>query len=183
MRELEKYISQVLDLIYKKSEFDQILFDLSLFADKINYSTVLNSGSALDDKGKRKELVSANLCNIDSTILREYFHRLLDEDDLWVFDPAHFKVFVEELSERSQRTVFIKLTTALQLADHDLRGLSVKLSKKMDQKVVIDLVVDKNIIGGTIIRKDNYILDYSIKTKLSNLATQWKKTIQQSKDN
>ncbi len=55
--------------------------------------------------------------------------------------------------------------------------MSQKLSSKMKRNVLIDLQIDKSIIGGAIIKKDNYIFDFSLKTKLGKLSSEWKKAI------
>lgn len=178
MTEIEKYIAAILDLIYKKEDLEQISFDLSLFGDHIGYNSIVrSSGNELE---KRKYLVESNLDVIESKVLLDYFKGLLSKGDLWIFEPSHFKMFCQEMESASKKTIYFNLTTAIELKDEDLRGLSQRLSKKMEKKVLVHLAVDKSIIGGAIIRKDNYILDYSLKTKLSSLAVQWKKSIQKA---
>lgn len=176
MSEIEKYIQEIFGLIFKKDELDQITFDLSIFLDHIGYNSIVKEGN--DEMEKRKILVTSQLGNIESKILREYFENLVNKDDLWVFEPGHFKTFVEEINEIASKTIFFNLTTAVDVKNEDLKLLADKLSKKMEQKVVVHLTIDKNIIGGAIIKKGNFILDFSLKTKMNNLTSQWKKSIQ-----
>jgi F-type H+-transporting ATPase subunit delta len=178
--EIEKYVQNILQLVYRKDEFDQILFDLSLLNDRLGYSTLNRN---LQDKPEdRKVSIKGYLKSIDSEILYNYLQGLLDQQDLWLFEPAHFKIFVEQMEESVQKMTVFNLTAAVELTDEDLKKLSDKLSKRLERKVVINISVDKTLIGGAIIKKDNYIMDYSLKTKLSTFGTQWKKAIQQAKD-
>ncbi len=176
--EIEKYLKAILDLIYRKDELEQISFDLSIFSDKIGYNSVVKSSG--DETDKRRILVESNLENIETDSLRNYFEELIKKGDLWLFDPGHFKTFSDEFAEISAKIVFFNLTAAIELNDEDTRNLTDKLSKKMERKVVIQLKVDKNILGGAIIKKDNFILDYSLKTRMNILTSQWKKSIQKA---
>lgn len=178
MSEIEKYIKKILDLVFTKDDLDQILFDLTIFAEHIGYNSIVKSTT--DEAEARRILVRSQLDNITSGILRNYLTELLEKDELWIFDPGHIKTFADNLNEIAAKTVFFNLTTAIQLKDEDLRALSEMMSKKMERKVVVHLTVDHNILGGAVIKKDNFILDYSLKTKMNNLASQWKKSIQKA---
>jgi F0F1-type ATP synthase delta subunit len=178
MSEIEKYLRQLLDLIYQKDDLEQILFDLSLFADHIGYSS--KSKGKGDESANRQTLIETNLTAMESPILRDYFQGLIKKKDLWLFDPGHFKIFVQEVQELSQKAIFFNLITACEINNKDIKKLVDKLSVKAQKKVMIQLIVDKSIIGGAIIKKDNFILDYSLKTKLNNLSSQWKKSIQKA---
>jgi F0F1-type ATP synthase delta subunit len=70
------------------------------------------------------------------------------------------------------------LTTAVELEDEDLRQLCHDLTFRLGRKVLIDIKIDKGVLGGAVIKKDNYILDYSLATKLAKLSEEWKKSVQ-----
>jgi F-type H+-transporting ATPase subunit delta len=175
--EVQKYIDDTLSLVHKKDEFDQILFDLSNVADRIGYKSVADSG---DDPEKRKTLVKSVANNIGSEKLKEYFLSLLEKNELWLFEPGKFKLYCDEVENEANKIVYFRLTTAIELKNEDLAELSERLSKKMEKKIMVDLTVDRTLIGGAIIHKDNYILDFSIRSKLESLNTEWKKAIQKA---
>jgi F-type H+-transporting ATPase subunit delta len=168
------YVDKVINLVCKKDELDQILFDASLIKDRLSYRTVVKNGA---DESKKEILVLHEIENLGSDQLKTYFRSLIKEKDLHLFDPGVFKVFYESLMETAEKILFFHITTAILLKQPDIIKLSKKLSEKMERHVIIDLRVDKTIIGGAIIKKDNYILDFSLRTKLSTLSSEWKKSI------
>ncbi|OQA04197.1 MAG: ATP synthase subunit delta [bacterium ADurb.Bin400] len=178
--EIENYTQEILALIYKKEDFDQLLFDVSVFADLIGYESVAKNAG--EDVQQRKNYIKLQLDRISSDILKNYLEGLLSQDDLQLFEPGLFKLFVEELNEAASKTLFFKLTTAIEIEPEDLNQMSAALSKKMERKVIIDITVDKSIVGGAIIKKENYIFDFSIKTKLGKLSSDWKRSIQKAKN-
>jgi len=173
------YKSEILALAVSKEELDQVIYDISVFADVIGYKSVVTNGAT--DKQKRKILIASELKSITSKPLNHYFESLLKKDDLTLFEPGFFKNCVEDLKEQGQKTIHIELTTVIEIKEKDLKNIINDLSKKIGRKVVIDNVVDKSILGGALIKKDNYILDFSLKTKLSNLSIEWKKSIHKSR--
>lgn len=173
------YKSEILALALSKEDLDQIIYDISAFASVIGYKSVVASGAT--DKQKRKILIASELSSITSKSLKHYFELLLKNDDLTLFEPGVFKNCVEDLKEEGLKTVHVELTTAIEIKEKDLKNITDDLSKKLGRKVVIDNLIDKSILGGALIKRDNYILDFSLKTKLSNLNIEWKKSIHRSR--
>ena len=58
---------------------------------------------------------------------------------------------------------------AKKLSNDQEKRLTEKLEKKYDKKVVLNLVVDKSIIGGGIIKVNAEIIDGSIKNQISDM--------------
>ena len=172
--EISRYIEDILALADRKNDLDQILFDLNSIADHIGYKSVVDTG---DDPEKRKQVVENELEDIGSAELAEYFSNLLKKNEIALFEPGRFKNFVEEFESEIKKIVYFKMTTSIELKPKDLKEITDKLSKKVGRKVMIDQTIDKTIIGGAIIQKDNYILDFSVKSKLHDLGVEWKKSI------
>jgi len=179
MTEIEKQIWAIINMVMQKSDLDQIVFDINRLTEKISYKNV--NENAGEDEEKLKAMVAAEIERLGSATLQSYFRTLLEQNNLWLFEPGHYKVFAEEFERISKEAVFFQITTAVELSDDDLRALSEKLSRKMERKVIVDAKLDEKIIGGAIIKKDNYILDYSINTKLTSLETRWKASIAKAK--
>lgn len=178
MEEIENYILEVLDLAFKKSDFDQIIFDLTVLSDKINYSTVTDTES--DGDGQKRELICAALNDISSEALTEYFQTLIDNDNLWLFDPSRFRLFVDGMNEIAKDSLHLDLTTAVPIRTSDIKRIASKLTEKMERKVLIDTKVDESVVGGAVIKKGNYIFDYSIRRKLDNFGQEWKTAIRKA---
>jgi F0F1-type ATP synthase delta subunit len=181
MQEIEKYIYQILDEICKKSELDQVLFDVAEMEERLGYRTVFR-GEGGDKAIDRKALVADEVKRISSKILKESFLPLLENEDLRLFEPGIFKIFAEELNQKAKAILFFHLTTAVDLDRQEILDLSSKISHRMGRWVKIDIMHDRSIIGGAMIKKDNYIFDFSLKTKLLKLGAEWKRSIERSKD-
>jgi F-type H+-transporting ATPase subunit delta len=62
-----------------------------------------------------------------------------------------------------------KLVTAVKLADNVQKNVVDKLEKQSGQKVVLDYEVDKDIIGGLMLKIGDKVLDASIRAQLQIL--------------
>ncbi len=173
MHEIERHIQEIFMLITNKFELDQIIFDIEHLIDKFSYQTIADN----NDCDQKIQSIRNEIADIGSIILQSYFYSLTDSNDLWLFEPTHFKNFMEKFNERVAQTDVFQVTTAIQLKDNDVKRMAEKLSQKMEKIVIIDIRTNSNLIGGAIIKKDNYILDYSLKTKLTNLSEHWKNSI------
>lgn len=175
--EIEKHINELLALINDKNDLHQIIFDINLLTDKISYVTVTGQGSS----DHLAETIRRELGNLGSQTLRDYFDQLLHQNDLWLFEPARYKSFAEEFEQAALKTDFLEITTAIALHPEDIKRMATDISRRMDRRVIVDTKVNPNLIGGAIIKKENYILDYSIETKMKNLSEKWKASIAKSK--
>ena len=175
--EIEKHINELLAMINNKNDLHQIIFDINILVDKISYVTVTGQGNG----NHLAETVRRELDNLNSETLKEYFQSLLDNNDTWLFEPARYKSFAEEFEQIALKTDFLEITTAIELKPEDTRLMAEQISQRMDRRVIVDTKVNTSLIGGAIIKKDNYILDYSIETKMRNLSERWKASIAKSK--
>ncbi|GBG93995.1 F0F1 ATP synthase subunit delta [Ligilactobacillus salitolerans] len=74
------------------------------------------------------------------------------------------------LYDEKNGTVRVKVTTAIELDDDQKTKLSAKFAQVVGaNKVVLEPVVDKKIIGGVILRSKDNIYDGSVKSKIDNI--------------
>lgn len=175
--EIERHINELLNRILQKSDLHQIIFDINLLTDKISYITITGN----NNNENIIHTVRSEIDNLSSDTLKQYFSELLDGNDLWLFEPARYKSFAEEFEQTALKTDFLEITSAIELKPEDVHSLAQEISAKMDRRVIVDIKVSSSLIGGAIIKKDNYILDYSIETKLKNLSERWKASIVKNK--
>ncbi|OGY96996.1 MAG: hypothetical protein A2543_02480 [Candidatus Komeilibacteria bacterium RIFOXYD2_FULL_37_8] len=64
------------------------------------------------------------------------------------------------------------ITSREELSPAEIKTIEDLVSKKTKKKVVVRQEEDKNILGGTIIKYEDKIIDLSIKNQLKNLAKQ-----------
>ena len=85
----------------------------------------------------------------------------------------HFKKMIEE--KNNQTTVSIISISPLE--DVLKKELSKKLENITGKKIIVINQIDKNIIGGIIIKINSVMIDFSIKTKLENYQFSLKGTV------
>ena len=178
MHEIERYIAEIFNFITDKFELDQIIFDIGRLSEKFNYSIIAENNQS--DPNFKKQQIRKEIEDIGSETLHDYLYTLTEEDDFWLFEPNHFANFKEQFEQAITKTDIFQLTVAIQLQNEDIKRMANELSQKMEKTVILDVRISNGLIGGAIIKKDNYILDYSLKTKLTNLSEHWKKSIQKA---
>jgi len=156
-----------------------MIFDINRLSDKISYQSVNGGGGIVAER--LKEIAGNEIAVLGSETLKQYFLELIRQNNLWLFEPAHLKTFAEEFEQRALQTDFLEITTAVELSQEDILAMAAQISAKLGRKVVVDVQVNQDLIGGAIIKKDNYILDYSIQTKLLNLSEKWKSSLTKSR--
>src|SRR3990167_416945 len=65
----------------------------------------------------------------------------------------------------------LTVTTASLLNDAEKTTLTEKLTRELQSKLKIDFTVDENIMGGTLIRSEDWVIDDTITGKLKRLET------------
>jgi len=118
-------------------------------ADKANFVTNLCADD-LNDAGK--QFVNTLADNHRLPLLAEIFNQ--------------FQVLKSEL----EKSVDVTVTSAFELSDTQQNTLSEKLAAKLGRDVSITTVVDNSIIGGVIIRADDFVIDGSVSGKLAKMA-------------
>ena len=73
---------------------------------------------------------------------------------------------------RKNRILDVKATFTKELTDEQKKKLINKLSQKTGKEINLEIKIDKNILGGGIIRIGDKIIDGSIRRELDN----WKKS-------
>ncbi len=72
----------------------------------------------------------------------------------------------EEILRAEKIVQTAELVTAFPLGDEDLKKAEEKLSVKLGMPVKIKTIVDKNILGGAILKVQDQTVDNSLKTRL-----------------
>ncbi|OGY93439.1 MAG: ATP synthase F1 subunit delta [Candidatus Komeilibacteria bacterium RIFOXYC1_FULL_37_11] len=79
---------------------------------------------------------------------------------------------LENLHFNTEGIVVANITSREELSPAEIKTIEDLVSKKTKKKVVVRQEEDKNILGGTIIKYEDKIIDLSIKNQLKNLAKQ-----------
>jgi F0F1-type ATP synthase delta subunit len=175
--EVKRLVNELISRISKRSDLNQIVFDIEYLKDRISYKSV---ASETPDAKHLKSLATKEVNRITSKDLKSFLQSMLEENNLWLFDPAHLSAFAKEFIAESKSIDFVEITCAIELKPEDIYAISENISKNIGKRVIVDIKINKDIIGGAIIKKDHYIIDYSIATKLNNLSSRWKESLSKS---
>lgn len=69
-----------------------------------------------------------------------------------------------------EKTVDVEIISAFDVSDEDRRKLQTGLKERLKRDVNIEARVDKELLGGVIIRAEDTVIDNSIRGKLAKLA-------------
>ena len=96
------------------------------------------------------------------------FIRLLSENNRLVLLPDIHNLY-EELRSEAEGEIEATVTSAFELTDDQREKISGALAKRLDRKVRIVSVIDKELIGGAVIRAGDLVIDGSLKGRVENM--------------
>jgi F-type H+-transporting ATPase subunit delta len=76
----------------------------------------------------------------------------------------------EALKALQQQVVDVEVSSAFELDDSQVQTLAGKLKVSLNREVQMHTQVDKNLLGGVLIRAGDLVIDGSVRGKLAKLA-------------
>lgn len=73
----------------------------------------------------------------------------------------------QNLRADHEKTLGVEVFSFLSLTDKQKSSLKDRLSKKLKRDVSLDIKIDPSLLGGAVIKAGDYVLDGSVKGKLS----------------
>ena len=77
---------------------------------------------------------------------------------------SYLKIYYEKNNK-----ILVNATFTKELSDNQRKALMKKLEEKYKKKIVLNLSVDEELIGGGIIKIGNKVIDGSIKSQIENI--------------
>lgn len=99
----------------------------------------------------------------------KHFVYLLSENKRLPLLPEISTLF-EAYKAEQEKTVEVTVLTAFDLADSEINALSGALKSRLGRKISLQTEIDKSLIGGTIVRAGDLVIDASVRGKLAKLA-------------
>ena len=135
------------------------------FEDEPDYMGFISSpGIPLSQRLESITTVFAN--HIEETVLN-FLLLLCEKNRLDCFYEAE-KTF-ESLYDESQRTLNIKVKSAVPFSDDQKTKLEAKLEKKYKCKVDTQYIIDTTLLGGVIIEADDTVIDGSLRHRMGQI--------------
>lgn len=79
-----------------------------------------------------------------------------------------------DLKANQERTVDVEVSTAFSLNDDIQQKLNDSLTKKLERDIRVSTVIDKNLLGGILVRAGDIVIDGSVRGRLAKLAESMK---------
>ncbi|MDE5977483.1 MAG: F0F1 ATP synthase subunit delta [Turicibacter sp.] len=119
------------------------------------------------DKNDKKELIKTIFDKDTSSILVNFLMLLLDKDRMSLL--TEIMTAYNELVNQHFGILEGTVYSAVALSDSQLDQLTNVFTKKLNQKVKLNVEVDSSLLGGYKVSLGNIVYDNSIKLQLKNL--------------
>jgi len=174
----EVLCDQILAQVYSTAQLKEVSLTLESIAldrhFKTHASNIVND-SELNPSQKKRQLIY--LCDtIDDHFIHDFFCDYINDGNFWLFDTQkidYLDEFVKKFQQATETVHILHLTTAIDLTPPQMRSISKDLSHEFGYKVVINHTVNSALIGGIQVKLDNYIFDYSLRSKFQQFQREW----------
>ena len=119
-----------------------------------------------EDTARMVETVASDVVNDNDS---RNFVRLLAENNRMKL-LADISGIYEELRAEAEGEIEANVVSAFELTDEQRDKIAAGLAKRLDRKVRIVSTVDKDLIGGAIIRAGDLVIDGSVKGRLEKMT-------------
>ena len=150
----------------KISEWSNMLKLLTSLTENSEVTSVISDPKILDsDKEKLiTDVLKKDLSNEGVNLVK----LLVENKRLGII--GTISELFEELKDADQGSIDAELIFATKPNNKEVKDLVKSLEKKFDKKIEAHVVVDEEIIGGSIIHVGDTVIDASVKGQLLNLA-------------
>lgn len=149
-------------------EWSQLLNTLAWVVTQPKIQRVLQDPKFTETK--RYEIIAKDIC---ASILQknsENFLKFLAKNNRLILLPEIAQLFDEYCTEE-EKTTKATIISAAPLSPNEQERLRQALTTKLQRTVVLETKLDKNLLGGMVIRAGDLVIDNSVRGKLSRLAS------------
>jgi F-type H+-transporting ATPase subunit delta len=148
------------------AQWSQMLHTLAAVTSQAKISDLLKS-PALTAQQQSEALLS--ICGDSVSDKGSNMVKLLAENRRLALLPQISELF-DTLKATREKSIDVEVSTAYALSDAVVKSLTAALEKRLDRTVKLHSSVDKQLIGGVVIRAGDTVIDNSVRGKLNKLA-------------
>lgn len=157
-----------------------VLRSLSKIIKNKSIVPTINSPNISDEKIKSVLLellreIEPETNNIPKNKLENFLQLLMNEKRLTAL--PDITSFYHKLLNGDQGITEVKVISAFSLSNNQKEQIKKKLERRFGATVKLKVLTDKSLVGGAIIYAGNWVLDDSIKSKLTRLAKKFKEVM------
>jgi F-type H+-transporting ATPase subunit delta len=163
---------------YAKAAFEVAAYEDSLqtwssklmqLANVVSHERVSELLSSPSSTAEEQAKIVIDLCGDEINAQLKNFVSVLSENKRLSLLPEIVGLF-DILKAEQELTVDVEISTAFALANETEKKLAQAIKAKLNRDVKIHSQIDKNLIGGTVIRAGDLVIDDSVRGKLHKLA-------------
>lgn len=167
------YAKALLDLSKENNiDINQIVLDLQLVNNYYDEEFIGFLKNPKVSKESKKEVFSKAFNNIEKNVFATLM--VLIDNNKIVFLPDVIKE-LETLIAIENGIVFVETVSTKPLTDGEKENIKVYFGKKLNKKINLKETIDKELVGGLIIKYEGKIIDGSLFTKQESLKEYLKK--------
>ena len=151
-KEIYNELHDVVEVIKNNKELDNVL------------------KSPLVAKNEKTQLIEALFNNKINNDLKNFLKILVEKGR--ISSLKSIELTFKELLNDKHNIIEGTVISAIALTEKQVKELEEKLSKKYNKNVTLENEVDKNVLGGVLVRLGNTQIDGSVKTRLNNIKDQ-----------
>ncbi len=164
----KRYASAIYDIAESSDKIGEIREALNILAENYNEDEefkvfLLDPSIKYDEKveylHKSFDFISEDAFKIINYLVRKGRVSLAEK-----IRDSYLKIYYEKNNK-----ILVNATFTKELSDNQRKALMKKLEEKYKKKIVLNLSVDEELIGGGIIKIGNKVIDGSIKSQIENI--------------
>ena len=166
----DRYASALYDLAAEKKTVDPVLNDLS------NLKKILKDNKELNLVIKSPLITSSDKLNIFESLLKKInanqltntFLKVIEKNKRFSNLTSIITQFIK-INSHKRGDILAGITSADELNDDQKNNITNQLKKILGDKLLLSFDVDKNIIGGLIVKVGSKMIDTSLANKINKL--------------
>ena len=164
----KRYASAIYDIAESSDKIGEIREALNILAENYNEDEefkvfLLDPSIKYDEKvkylHKSFDFISEDAFKILNYLVKKGRVSLAEK-----IKDSYLKIYYEKNNK-----ILVNATFTKELSDNQREALMKKLEEKYKKKIVLNLSVDEELIGGGIIKIGNKVIDGSIKSQIENI--------------
>lgn len=164
----KRYASAIYDIAESSEKIGEIREALNILAENYNEDEefkvfLLDPSIKYDEKVKYLHK-SFNFISEDAFKIINYLVKKGRVSLAEKIRDSYLKIYYEKNNK-----ILVNATFTKELSDNQREALMKKLEEKYKKKIVLNLSVDEELIGGGIIKIGNKVIDGSIKSQIENI--------------
>ena len=166
----DRYASALYDLASEKKLVDPVLNDLSLFKNLLIENKDLNLivKSPLVNSQDKLSILAELIKKISANQITLTFFKVLEKNKRFSNLLSIINQFIN-INSQKRGNVFADITSADELNDEKKINIKNQLKNILGNKLSLSFDVDKNIIGGLIVKVGSKMIDTSLANKINKI--------------